>query len=185
MCAGFKTLEVKCPQKWSSAKVTLWLHSSGFVKIVATKSKEEAVRVAVSFEQMVKAVRGFGDVCLLQENGVELSEWGAQHAVHVLTPCIAGMLKADMDLRLPDKINLHKMAALLGDRAEFEPELYMGLKVQWSDTLKLILFSTGKIMLCPMVVQRNRAALEADAVGFLCQQVSPFVHICLESYAHQ
>ena len=61
----------------------------------------------------------------------------------------------------------------------------MGLKVQWSDTLKLILFSTGKVMLCPMVVQRNRAALEADAVGFLCQQVYQFVHICLESYAHQ
>ena len=77
-CTGFKTLEVKCPQKWKSHKVTLWLHSSGFVKVVAVKSKEEAVRVAVSFEHMVQSVRGFRDVCLLQESGVELSEWGVQ-----------------------------------------------------------------------------------------------------------
>ena len=75
-CTGFKTLEVKCPQKWKSPKVTLWLHSSGFVKVVAVKSKEEAVRVARSFERMVQSVRGFRDVCLLQESGVELSEWG-------------------------------------------------------------------------------------------------------------
>ena len=74
--AGFKTLEVKCPAKWKSRKVTLFLHSSGFVKIVAVKSKEEAVRVAVSFENMVQAVRGFGDVCILQKDGIELSEWG-------------------------------------------------------------------------------------------------------------
>lgn len=73
---GFKTLEVKCPQKWKSPKVTLWLHSSGFVKVVAVKSKEEAVRVARSFERMVQSVRGFRDVRFLQESGVELSEWG-------------------------------------------------------------------------------------------------------------
>ena len=73
-----------------------------------------------------------------------------------------------MDLQLPEKINLHKMAEMLGDRAEFEPELYMGMKVQWSDTLKLILFSTGKIMICPMVVERNRAALENTPVAYLC-----------------
>ena len=182
---GFKTLEVKCPQRWKSHKVTLWLHSSGFVKIVATKSKEEAVRVAVSFEQMVQAVRGFGDVCLLQQNSVELSEWRVHKKEHLLTPAIAGMMKADMDLQLPEKINLHKMAEMLGDRAEFEPELYMGLKVQWSDTLKLILFSTGKIMICPMVVERNRAELENTPVAYLCHQVSPFVHMCLDSYKNQ
>mgnify|MGYP002877272230 CR=1 FL=1 len=96
-----------------------------------------------------------------------------------------GMLKADMDLKLKEKINLRRMVAMLSDRAEYEPELYMGVKVQWSDTLKLILFSTGKVMICPMVVERNRAALQSNAVAFLQHQVSAFVHVCLESYEHQ
>ena len=102
-----------------------------------------------------------------------------------MTRPVSGMLKADMDLKLDDKINLRKMAAVLGERAEFEPELYMGLKVQWSVMLKLILFSTGKIMICPMVNEHNRAALEADAAAYLRQQVSAFVYLCLESYDHQ
>ena len=90
-----------------------------------------------------------------------------------------------MDLKLPGKINLRNMVTLLPDRTDFEPELYMGLKVQWSHVLKLILFSTGKVMICPMVVADNRAALEADALAYLRQQVSAFVHVCLESYDHQ
>ena len=90
-----------------------------------------------------------------------------------------------MDLKLPDKISLRRVAAHLGKRAEFEPELYMGLKVQWSDSLKLILFSTGKVMICPMVVECNRTALESDPVAYLCQQVSSFVHLCLDLFEHQ
>ena len=75
VCAGFKSLEFKCPQRWKSWKVTLWLHSSGFVKMVAVKSHEQAVRVASSFEKMVQKVRGFSDVKIDRQRGFDLSEW--------------------------------------------------------------------------------------------------------------
>jgi len=71
-CAGFKNLQVKCPGRWKSIQTTLWLYSSGTVKIVGVKSKVEAVRVARSFTNIVRSVRGFDDVVM--KPGYKLSE---------------------------------------------------------------------------------------------------------------
>lgn len=96
-------------------------------------------------------------------------------------------IKADMDLCLPnsEKISLRTMTQQFPDRTSYEPELYHGCKVQWADGMSMILFSTGKIMLTPLVTDQNRDALDNDAVGFLRRGVQSFVSVCLENFDHQ
>jgi len=99
------------------------------------------------------------------------------------------MVKADMGLQLPSerKISLHRLQGVLGSRANFNPEVYMGLIVEWTDSLKIILYSTGNIMLVPKITDQNRESLEhpRSAVPFLQRSVSGFVNLCLDSFQNQ
>ena len=71
----------------------------------------------------------------------------------------------------------YRLQGVLGSRANFNPEVYMGLIVEWTDSLKIILYSTGNIMLVPKITDQNREPLEhprsavrfCGAASWVCQ----------------
>lgn len=97
---------------------------------------------------------------------------------HLTGNGVAVMIKMDCDLGLPVSLSEIK-GKLPADAADFDPELYHGLKVKWPG-MKIIVFRTGKLMIVPMLNANNINEMSLDPVSCVRQQAQSFFDLVVQ-----
>lgn len=68
---------------------------------------------------------------------------------------------------------------LPANSVDFDPERYHGLKVQWAG-MKIIVFSTGTMMIVPVMSAVNRVELSQDPMLYVRKELQPFLQFVVQ-----